>query len=107
MAKLITKADEKKFERFPMKSQDGKGGDAEVLVKFFYPYGSGTWLVTEAEKQEDGTWLFFGAAHIHEWEWGYFSEAELRSVIKFGRPAIERERYAPPATIRDEWKEVA
>lgn len=103
--KLITKAIERKLEKHPFGSQDGKGKDAEVLVKFFYPYGSGTWLVTEAEKQEDGDWMFFGAGRIHEWEWGYVMLSELQSVRKFGRPAIEREMHCPPKVVGDEWKE--
>ena len=32
--KLITKEIEKKFENFPLYSQNGKGLNAEVLVKF-------------------------------------------------------------------------
>ena len=105
--KLITKAIEKKLDATPIGSTDGQGADAPVIVKFFNPYGAGTWLVTEAERDEDGTFLFYGAAHIHSWEWGYFSERELRSLVKFGRPQIEREMYAPPATVRDEWRDAA
>ena len=104
MAKLLTKAIEKKLHATPLRSQDGKGGDAEVIVKFFYPYGAGTWLVTEAEYTDEDGWIFFGAAEIgHGWEWGHFSLSELASVMKFGRPAIERERYAPPKTVKEAW----
>ena len=39
--KLMTKAIEKKFEKKPMYSSDGKGLDAEIIVRFFYPYGRG------------------------------------------------------------------
>ncbi len=46
----------------------GKGMDAEVLVKYFNPCGSGTWLITEAEREGDD-WRLFGYCHIHEWEW--------------------------------------
>ena len=51
---LITKKVEKDFMSRPLRSQDGRGFDAEVIVKYFNPCGSGTWLITEAEKQEDG-----------------------------------------------------
>ena len=42
--------------------------------------GSGTWLITKGEKQEDGDWLFFGYCHIFCWEWGYVTLSELESV---------------------------
>ena len=50
---LLTKQIISKFEKHPIHSQDGKGMDAEVLVKYFNPCGSGTWLITEAEREGD------------------------------------------------------
>lgn len=38
--KLLTKEIIKKFETHPLHSQDEKGFDAEVLVKYFNPCGS-------------------------------------------------------------------
>ena len=35
--KLLTKELEKKFEKYPLYSQDGKGLDAEVIAKFYNP----------------------------------------------------------------------
>jgi len=78
--KLMTKELEEKFKKYPLYSQDGKGKDAEIVVKYFNPYGRGTWLITEGEQQEDGDWLFFGYCHIFCWEWGYVSLSELESV---------------------------
>lgn len=104
--KLITKAIEKKLRKFPIGSQDSKGGDAEVLVKFFNPYGSGTWLATEAEYTEEDGWIFFGAAEIgHGYEWGYFSLNELAALRKFGRPQIERDMYFS-GKVKDQWRDV-
>ena len=94
--KLMTKVIEKKFEKYPLHSQENKGDDAEVVVKFFNPYGAGTWLITEGEKQEDGDWLFFGLCHIFEWEWGYVTLSELESITpvkQFPSLKIERELY--------------
>lgn len=56
--KLLTKAIEKKLEKFPLMSQDGKGVEANVVCKFFSPVGSWTWYVLEGEKNEDETGLF-------------------------------------------------
>ena len=58
--KLMTKELEKKFEKYPLYSQEGKYDDAEVIVAYFNPCVAGTWLITEGEKQDDGDWLFFG-----------------------------------------------
>ena len=91
--KLLTKEIEKKFERHPIGSQEGKMGDAVVLVKYFNPVGAGTWLITEAEKQEDGDWLLFGYCHIFEWEWGYVMLSELQNQrLPFGL-TIERDLH--------------
>lgn len=46
--KLLTKETIAKFESYPFNSQDGRGLDAEVLVKYFNPCGAGTWLISEA-----------------------------------------------------------
>ena len=69
--------------------------DAEVIVKYFNPYGAGTWLITEAEKQENGDWMLFGYCHIYEWEWGYVMLSELQNlkISPFGL-CIERDLYS-------------
>ena len=77
--KLLTKEIISKFEKHPFHSQDGKGMDAEVLVKYFNPCGTGTWLITEAEREGDD-WRLFGYCHIHEWEWGCLMLSELASI---------------------------
>lgn len=93
--KLMTKEIEKKLLKCPMLSKDGQGTDAEVVVKYFNPYGAGTWLITEGEKQEDGDWVLFGLCHIFEWEWGtvLLSELENLKVPPFGL-GIERDIYS-------------
>lgn len=99
--KLTTAAIIKKFEKNPIGSQDGKGLDAKVLVKYFNPCGRGTWLITEAEKQEDGDWLLYGYCHIYEWEWGYVSLRELESIkLPFGL-TIERDLYSAGEKVKD------
>ena len=99
--KLLTKELEKRLEKFPYKSQDGKGFNAKVIVKFFNPTGRGTWLITEGEKQSDGDWLLFGYCHLFEWEWGTVMLSELKSVkLPFGL-TIERDLHiAQNATVQ-------
>lgn len=90
---LITKELEEVFLKFPFGSQEGKGMKAKVIVKYFAPVGSATWLVTEAEKNENGDWELFGYAKIHDWEWGYALLSELQEIkLPFGL-GIERDLY--------------
>lgn len=99
--KLITKAIENKLKRFPIGSQDGKGDDAEIIVKFFSPCGTSTWWVLEGEQTDDGDWLFFGIAEIYEREYGYFRLSELQSIrLPFGLK-IERDMYFDGKKVRD------
>jgi len=93
--KLVTKEIEKKLEKAPLYSKDGQGTEAEVIVKFFYPYGVGTWLVTEAEKQTDGDWLFYGYAEIgYDYEAGYFTLSQLESIRNRYGLGVERDLHA-------------
>lgn len=98
--KLLTAEIVKRLEAHPFHSQDGKGENAEVLVKFFGG-AAWSWLVTEGEQQEDGDWLFFGkvTSDGEEWEWGYFALSELREIRfpPFYLP-IERDMYLPAKT---------
>lgn len=96
---LLTKEIISQFERHPFGSQVGKGFDAKVLVKYFNPCGSGTWLITEAERAGDD-WCLFGYCHLFEWEWGSLMLSELRSLkLPFGL-GIERDLHAS-GKVRD------
>jgi hypothetical protein len=85
--KLLTKAIEKKL---PALYSTEKSGAAKVVVKFFYPAGSGTWYATEY----DGEDTFFGyVTGLGNNELGYFSLKELSDFRgKFGI-RIERDRH--------------
>ena len=101
--KIITKAIEKLFEKYPLYSQDGNK-DAKVLCKIFNPYGRGSWYITEAQKQENGDYRCFGLAKIFEAELGYFMLSDLLNtrVKVFGmRLPFERDTYFVGKTLRD------
>ena len=103
--KLMTKEIERKFKKYPLYSQDGKGDDAEVIVKFFTPDAQATWLAIEGQPTEDGDFEFFGLCYIHEWEYGYFRLSELKKVRgKYGLP-VERDLYAH-GTVKELRREV-
>lgn len=100
--KLMTKAIEKKFEKKPMYSSDGKGLEAEIIVRYFNPYGRGEWLITEAERQPDGDWLMYGYCNLFEWEWGYVLLSDLESIRGPFGLGIERDLYlSKNAKVRD------
>lgn len=86
--------------------RDGKGLDAEVIAKFYNPYGHGTWLITEGDKQEDGDYLMFGYVQLsnpHDAEFGYVTLKQLESIeikaklngIPFTIGSIERDIHLP------------
>ena len=98
----MTKEIEKKLEKYPLYSQDGKGVDAKVLCKFFAPVGSWTWYVMEGQKQEDGDWEFYGiVVNDIGTEYGYFRLRELESVrLPFGLK-VKRDLYFGECFVKD------
>lgn len=101
--KLLTEELVKKFEEYPLYSQDGKMGNAKVIAKFFNPMGQGTWLITEGDiiRDEQGNiedvemFGFVNLVGMDYAELGYVSLNELQSVkLPFGL-TIERDLYYP------------
>lgn len=96
--KLITKELEETFEKYPIGSQDGLGGRAKVIAKFFNPVGPGTWLITEANKLENGDYEMFGYCHLGDDEMaelGYVNLSQLEQLqLPFGL-SVERDLYMP------------
>ena len=95
--KLIKKAIERKLEKTPLYSTDGKK-NAKSICKFFNPCGMGTWYVFEGNKLPNGDWEFFGIAELYEKELGYFLLSDLTNLkLPFGLK-IERDIYHTPMT---------
>ena len=95
--KLITKKLEQTFEKYPLGSQDGKGGEAKVIAKFFNPCGVGTWLITEGQKKGED-FIMFGFCHLGDNEMaelGYVSLNELQNLKLPMGLTIERDLYFP------------
>jgi len=70
--------------------------ETPVVVKYFNPYGSGTWYITEF----DGDDLMFGLCCIHEAELGYVNLSSLKELRPFAGLPIERDLYWN-GTLRD------
>ena len=95
--KLLTKEIIKKLEvsseNVSSNSESGFSDDAQVIVKFFNPTGSGTWWVMDGEEVGEGDWEFFGVVSLLETEWGYFTLSQLESIeLPFGL-GIERDMH--------------
>lgn len=99
--KLLTKELEKVFEKYPFESQEKLGGNALVIAKYFNPIGNETWLITEAEKEDDGNYTLFGYVNLGDEltaEFGYISLNELESIKLPAGFTIERDLYLPENT---------
>jgi len=71
------------------------------LVKYFNSVGSGTWIITEAEEQENSDWLLFGYCHIFCWKRGYVILSEPQDLKLPFCLTIERDLYIPKgATVK-------
>lgn len=86
-------------------TEDIPTADKVIVVKFFNPYGAGTWYATEF----DGEDSFFGyVTGLGSDEWGYFSLSEMEScpAFIFGRSrkdiqGIERDAFWKPKTLKE------
>lgn len=78
--------------------QENAGGDAIVHVKFFTPWSSWTWYVTEYDPIEQ---IFFGLVEGLDVELGYFSLDELLSVRGPAGLYIERDIHWQPKALKD------
>lgn len=96
--KLITKAIAKKIEKHPYRSQDGKGKEAEVLVRIFG--GPFTFYILEGAHEAGEAWdghTVYGLANMgHGFEHGAFDLNELEQGYRSGRIHLpfERDIYA-------------
>ena len=108
--KLLTQELEEKFKQYPLGSQDGKMGNAELIAKFFNPTGAGTWYITEGSRLENGDYEMFGYCHLGDDEYaelGYVMLSELEKLnLPFGLK-IERDLYlSKNCTLVDAMREV-
>jgi hypothetical protein len=79
-------------------SQEEQGDQAIAHVKFFTPWTSWTWFVSEYDPNER---LCFGVVVGHEREFGYFSLDELEEIRGPGGLQIERDLYWKPKPLKE------
>lgn len=95
MQKLFTKAVEKVMAKFPYGSQDGLGGKAKVIARFFG--GPATWYVLE----DVGDGELYGVVNMgYGFEYGYFLRSDLEKIrfAPFGL-GVERDIFVPPGKM--------
>ena len=94
---IVTKEIERKMDKTPLYSQDGKGDAAKVLFKVFNPYGGQSWYILEAGPVVDGDReLFVLSVANGEAEYGYMMLSDLTEtrVNVWGyRMPFERDRW--------------
>lgn len=71
------------------KNRPERPHDFHPVVKLFFPAGTGTWLLTELNPDNN---IAFGLADLGEPELGYFSVDEIASVRVRGLK-VERDLY--------------
>lgn len=95
--KMITKEIERRFAKYPLHSQDGKGDDAKVLFKAFNPYGGQSWYILEAGEEVNGDReLFAYMTYGGDGAYGYMMLSDLTDTkVRVGgyRLPLERDMY--------------
>ena len=113
---LLTKDLIEKCKKYPLRSQDGKGGDATVIARFYIPKGfflddEFNWIITEGDiVYENGKPTdieMFGYAclngDINNSELGYIMLSELEGINnKYKLPLVKRDmRFDENINLRD------
>ena len=95
--KIITKEIEKKFAKYPIRSQEGKGDEAVVLFKAFNPYGGQSWYILEAGEEVNGDReLFAYMTYGGEGEYGYMMLSDITGTlvnVHGYKLHLERDKY--------------
>lgn len=100
---LLTKEIIEAFHAHPLYSQE-ENKNPKVLVKYFNPWGIGTWYITEASPQGDD-WLMFGLCDLGDPELGYVLLSQLKELRLPGGLTIERDLYFD-GYLQDAWAEL-
>lgn len=101
--KILTKPIEKKLRANAIVEAE-TGVTQTIELKLFDPYGRFTYYASSLDA--DGNLFGFAVSPLGADcdEWGYSNLEELTSLVKFGRPRIERDRHfdpVDPQEIRD------
>lgn len=98
--KLITKEIQKRLEKYPLYSQDGKKEDVICQAKFFLCVGAWAWFILEANLDEG---IAYGITinGNGKGEYGYISLSELQNLRTRLGLTVERDTSFSPTPLKD------
>lgn len=108
-SKILTGAVRDELTKYPLRSQDGKGGDAVAVLRLFITGTGATFYILEGEPygEYEGreNWELFGVSNMERgegWRYDYFSLAELEGLNLYGGLVhLERDRHFTPRPLRE------
>ena len=98
------------LSKYPLYTQDGKGGEAVAVLRLFLTGSAATFYVLEGEPAGTNTkgredWTLYGVSNMGEAEgfrYGYFGLAELEELNLYGGLVhLERDEYFDPTPLKD------
>jgi len=108
-SKILTPALREEFKKYPLYSQDGKGGEAVAVCRLFITGTAATFYILEGEPygEYDGreNWELFGVSNMEQGEgfrYDYFSLAELEGLNLYGGLVhLERDEHFTAKPLRE------
>lgn len=98
---LLTPKDREALSKYPLYSQDGKGGEAVAVVRLFITGTAATYYITEANLE---TGELFGVSNLERngFRYGYFYLPELEELNLYGGMVhVEADRQYNPTALKD------
>lgn len=96
---LLPEELKEELKKYPLYSQEDKGLQKDLLIKYFNASGVGTWIVFEGQPEGDDI-EFFGLVNLAEWEFGYFTLNQLKELQNQGH-LIEIDLYSEFKDLED------
>lgn len=108
-SKTLTDAIRAELGKYPLYSQDGKGGDAVAVCRLFLTGTAAAFYITEGqpngEYEGHENWELFGVSNLERgegWRYDYFSLAELDGLNLYdGLVHLENDATFTPRPLRD------
>lgn len=108
-SKILTDDAREQLSKYPLYTQDGKGGEAVAVLRLFLTGTAAVFYITEGqpcgEYEGRENWELFGVSNLERgegWRYDYFSLGELESLNLYdGLVHLERDTKFTPRPLRD------
>ncbi len=98
---LMTKEIEERLKQTGLFPKIKNMLEAEVIVKYFNPCGTGTWLVIGGKRAGDD-WELYGYISLgYRWEWGSVMLSELKAYKGPFSIGIERDLHCTGKCVKE------